>query len=335
MSSRPQQTKSPPPSGRARRPSLTELFTRPGNAMPPRPNINSWNSTQAQAQVQVQVPSQPGRRLSLTTLGLGITGTSPTQPSPFGSMRRRDSVSGSVVSTSPTNNGNNHYNNHNENAVLEEDEQETETPVTSPAIPFARRVSFGGSVGGRPGSGISPTTSTSPSTVSSKRRINSSTGTAVPRTSPFQFRWSASTRAVSSSSSSSSSQSASSSSSSSYFNSYSSSNTSANSPAGEGFNWPEALRSRAERPPSFTTPTSPKAQFAQLAPGQRHQHHRSASVATMEMSSPALNDPILAERPPPLPEQSAMQAQQQQQQQKKMTKPDYFQEKILRADFMD
>jgi hypothetical protein len=73
---------------------------------------------------------------------------------------------------------------------------------------------------------------------------------------------------------------------------------------GEGFNWTEALRHRAERAPSIGGPVSPN-------PGRNVGHQRAASIATMEQ-------PIRE-----IPKQP------------KQNKPDFFQEKILRGDFMD
>ncbi|KAJ5097585.1 hypothetical protein N7456_008306 [Penicillium angulare] len=74
---------------------------------------------------------------------------------------------------------------------------------------------------------------------------------------------------------------------------------------GEGFNWSEALRTRAERAPSIGGPVSP-------AQSARHPtHQRAASIATMEQP--------VREMP----------------RQPKQKKPDFFQEKILRGDFMD
>ncbi|KAJ5193021.1 hypothetical protein N7449_009163 [Penicillium cf. viridicatum] len=75
---------------------------------------------------------------------------------------------------------------------------------------------------------------------------------------------------------------------------------------GEGFNWSEALRSRAERAPSLGGPVSPQA--AQRSTGN---HQRAASIASMEQPG--------REMP----------------RQPKQNKPDFFQEKILRGDFMD
>ncbi|CAI7591323.1 unnamed protein product [Penicillium bialowiezense] len=71
------------------------------------------------------------------------------------------------------------------------------------------------------------------------------------------------------------------------------------SPASEGFNWSEALRSRAERAPSLS------------GPARQNGHQRAASIASME--TPSRDMP----------------------RQPKQNKPDFFQEKILRGDFMD
>ncbi|EPS31324.1 hypothetical protein PDE_06279 [Penicillium oxalicum 114-2] len=75
---------------------------------------------------------------------------------------------------------------------------------------------------------------------------------------------------------------------------------------GEGFNWTEALRHRAERAPSVGGPS--------LSPpyaSQPSSHQRAASIAAMEQP--------VREMP----------------KQPKQNKPDFFQEKILRGDFMD
>ncbi|KAH8698262.1 hypothetical protein BGW36DRAFT_294379 [Talaromyces proteolyticus] len=91
-------------------------------------------------------------------------------------------------------------------------------------------------------------------------------------------------------------------------------NTSANErsnlswrPTGEGFNWSAALRNRAERAPSIggSNQQSPINSDPQI------HHQRAASIAIMEQPSREL---------PKEPRQN---------------KPDFFQEKILRADFMD
>jgi len=72
---------------------------------------------------------------------------------------------------------------------------------------------------------------------------------------------------------------------------------------GEGFNWSDALRSRAERAPSLGGPVSPHR--------SNGSHQRAASIASMEQ--PGREIP----------------------RQPKQNKPDFFQEKILRGDFMD
>ncbi|PWY64475.1 hypothetical protein BO70DRAFT_391034 [Aspergillus heteromorphus CBS 117.55] len=82
---------------------------------------------------------------------------------------------------------------------------------------------------------------------------------------------------------------------------------------GEGFNWSEALRSRAERAPSLSA-VSPNSNQNIANAGQHGyqvHHQRAASVASMEQ--PAREIP----------------------KQPKQNKPDFFQEKILRGDFMD
>jgi hypothetical protein len=81
---------------------------------------------------------------------------------------------------------------------------------------------------------------------------------------------------------------------------------------GEGFNWSEALRTRAERAPSFGNfySTSPQAQQPAAAISQGY-HQRAASVSIVE--EPTREMP----------------------RQPRQNKPDFFQEKILRADFMD
>ncbi|KAM5434976.1 hypothetical protein McanMca71_002526 [Microsporum canis] len=132
---------------------------------------------------------------------------------------------------------------------------------------------------------------------------------------------------------------------------------------GEGFNWPEALRTRAERAPSLAGNFSMHQQGQGQGQGPQHQHqqsvssssantspssspslsssfssasfpgkhHRSASIATMEAYKPPPKE--LLERHPSSPPPPSQQMPRQQP--KPRPKPDYFQEKILRADFMD
>ncbi|RAH40795.1 uncharacterized protein BO95DRAFT_288640 [Aspergillus brunneoviolaceus CBS 621.78] len=81
---------------------------------------------------------------------------------------------------------------------------------------------------------------------------------------------------------------------------------------GEGFNWSEALRTRAERAPSLgiTSPNTPQTQLLSGS-GQQCHHQRATSIASMEQPTREI---------PKQPKQN---------------KPDFFQEKILRGDFMD
>ncbi|KAJ9190727.1 hypothetical protein DTO164E3_8618 [Paecilomyces variotii] len=76
---------------------------------------------------------------------------------------------------------------------------------------------------------------------------------------------------------------------------------------GEAFNWSESLRTRAERAPSLGASSPPMNLDRSPAGG----HHRSASIASMDF--PARETP----------------------KQPRRKTPDFFQEKILRADFMD
>lgn len=82
---------------------------------------------------------------------------------------------------------------------------------------------------------------------------------------------------------------------------------------GEGFNWSAALRTRAERAPSVggSYPASSHLQPSMMSPHDPTAHQRSASIAIMEQPTREI---------PKEPRQN---------------KPDFFQEKILRADFMD
>lgn len=84
-------------------------------------------------------------------------------------------------------------------------------------------------------------------------------------------------------------------------------------PTGEGFNWSAALRNRAERAPSIGGgfSTSPQSQQPAMSNDPQIRHQRAASIAIMEQPTREL---------PREPRQN---------------KPDFFQEKILRADFMD
>lgn len=120
--------------------SLTDLFARSGNVPPPPPlntAANNNNNNSNAGSIFNNPAAHQKRRTSITTLGL--SGSPTTQQSHFGpasatsAMRRRGSVSSSVMSTSPN----------VEQAVVEEEEGDIDTPMTTPTSPFARRVSFG------------------------------------------------------------------------------------------------------------------------------------------------------------------------------------------------
>ncbi|PGH01284.1 hypothetical protein GX51_05339 [Blastomyces parvus] len=270
--------------------SFSELFARPGNVPPPQPPpaaaVNIPGSIMSSANAQ----AQQRRRMSITTLGL--SGSPTQQSSPFGSApagMRRGSISSSVISGSPTREG----------SALEENGNDT--PMTSPTTPFARRVSFGAqafrdrvgsaSANGRYPSGNEQRAPSTASSISSTGSAGISIAASTHKTTPQNNR----------------------------------SNPSSWRPIGEGFNWPEALRTRAERAPSFGSfpPTSPTAGShgspPSSSPHSKH-HQRAASIATMEQ---------------PIQDMRDTHKQQQKQQPKPKPKPDYFQEKILRGDFMD
>ncbi|WEW60106.1 hypothetical protein PRK78_005591 [Emydomyces testavorans] len=213
------------------------------------------------------------RRMSLNTLGLS---GSPTQVSSFASTAmRRASVSSSVMSTSPT----------VEQAVIEEPDEET--PMTSPTTPFTRRVSFGTQALRGTGNGTYHSLGKSWTPRNRSSSLFSSTfksdeAAAIASTSQNHLQ-------------------------------NRKSNPCSYHQLGEGFNWAESLRIRAERAPSIGN-------FAPISPTMPHQgmpHQRSASIATMEGPPPEHMEPPKQLQP------------------KSKPKPDYFQEKILRADFMD
>ncbi|KAJ5974060.1 hypothetical protein N7481_011270 [Penicillium waksmanii] len=225
------------------------------------------------------------RRLSITTLGLS---GSPTQTSAFGNQSfRRGSMSSSLGSAPNP-----------EDAVA--DEPESSSPGATPSSPWARRVSFGaqalrearaGSISNgryppRSGSGSS---AAAPSSLAGVRRSPPLGSASTTTTTPAQAQAQAQSRSSASTSSPLEEK----------------SNPSRR--VGEGFNWSEALRSRAERAPSIGGPISPQIPSA----NRSHNHQRAASIASMEQ-------PIRE-----IPKQP------------KQNKPDFFQEKILRGDFMD
>lgn len=217
------------------------------------------------------------RRLSITTLGLS---GSPTQTSAFGNQHfRRGSMSSSFGSSAPT----------PEDAVA--DDPESSSPGTTPSSPWTRRVSFGAQAlrdarAGSIGNGRYPPLASGSASVSGP----SSSMAGVRRSPPLASTTTTPATNTRSSASTSSPQ---------------NEKSNPSRRLGEGFNWSEALRSRAERAPSISGPAqSPST-------SRHHEHQRAASIASMEQ-------PVRE-----IPKQP------------KQNKPDFFQEKILRGDFMD
>lgn len=249
------------------RPSMSGRNQSENNSPPPQQNLPGPIS-QAAAQAQQ-------RRMSLTTLGLS---GSPNQTSPFGSYRgRRGSVSAST----------------DESAIAEDDSptQQKEDTGTSPT-PFARRTSFGakalrdrmGSFGGGGNAGQNGTRSP-PSANSNRASQNgtiSSKGRGLSFAPPFDPDITSTT-----------------------LNARRHSMLTAFSPqgpSGEGFNWSDNFRNRAQRT-SIAGPESTPV-------GGQSGHGRAKSVAVME-------PPPAAAMPPP----------------KEQKRPDHFQERILKGDF--
>lgn len=268
-----------PPSNHRRRSSVTsgifgDFLNKPGN----QGGSSGNNQGSAIVNAAANAQSNQRRRMSINTLGLS---GSPNQTSPYaGKSFRRGSMSSSVGS-----NGGNA-----EDAVMEDNENAS--PSTTPSSSFARRVSFGANAlrdarAGSMGNGKFP------SSVSDRDRRSSIYS---PNRSPPS--------AVSPSASASSNK---------PMPLNERSDLSWRQP-GEGFNWSEALRNRAERDraPSLGGGHSPPLPQGQHVGAGNHHHQRSASIASMEQ--PAKEIP---KRP------------------KQDKKPDFFQEKILRGDFMD
>ncbi|KAB8232524.1 hypothetical protein BDV23DRAFT_125482 [Aspergillus alliaceus] len=266
------------PSSRQRRASLAsglglaDYLSKPGNQ-----GTTSSVPTGPMASAVANAQSHHGRRLSITTLGLS---GSPTQTSPFGARNlRHSSVSSSMGSNSAS----------LEDAVMED--SENGPPSVTPSSPFARRVSFGAQAlrdvrGGSTGNGRYPSprspvaggrSSASPASSASASRSTGSIAASTHRNFPQNDNSNAFWR-----------------------------------PLGEGFNWSEALRTRAERAPSIgnISPNTPQSQHAANT-GQHGQHQRAASIASIEQPTREMSK------------------------QPRQNKPDFFQEKILRGDFMD
>ncbi|KAL6869198.1 hypothetical protein ACO1O0_000521 [Amphichorda felina] len=260
---------------------LSNLFQRgpPGsNTGPPFPG---------QANPAVTDPQR--RRLSVTTIGL--SGTSPSSASALGIRR------GSMSTNS---NGSESI---DENAIEDED-----SARTAPAVPFARRMSFGGTAmrgyrpGGSPGNGNNPT---SPPPAQPTRRHSQHRGSVgqaqgVSVSAALAGRRASVGMAASSIPQASNIK----------HPRYPSDN--ASRPDQQGFNWSEQLRSRAESNvaggarPSFSMASSPPRAAAP-------HHDRAKSVS--DMPQPPVQTPAV--KPPP----------------QERPKPDAFQERILKGDF--
>jgi len=262
------------------RPSMARGQTTGENSPPPQQSA-AGPISQAAAQAQ-------RRRMSLTTLGLS---GSPNSSSPFGSYRgRRDSLASA---------------NTDESAIAEDDSptQKMEDQAT-PTTPFARRTSFGAkalrdrmgsfnggggggggsAANGQNGTSRSPPAVTSPSTskksphgtISNARGLSFATPLSVTVDTSLHFRRHSLLTSVSAS--------------------------------GEGFNWSDNFRTRAER--GSIVGTSPSAPSGMAMGNAGGGHARAKSVAVME-------PPPAAAMPPP----------------KESKKPDHFQERILKGDF--
>lgn len=263
----------PPASSRQRRASIASGLSfvehnKPGSHGLAGPRTGSVANAMANAQ------SNQGRRLSITSLGLS---GSPTQSLQYGNRNFRQGSISSSVGSSPGN---------PEEAVAED--VENSPPGAMPKSPFARRLSFGaqalrdarsGSIGnGRyhPSPPVSP--------PAGKHRTASSAGLSTSSGNKLSGTSSASThKGLSQNDMSNMSR----------------------RPIGEGFNWSESLRAKAER-----GPISPNSAYSQQP--QQAQHRRATSIASMDQPTREM---------PKQPKQD--------------NKPDFFQEKILRGDFMD
>ncbi|MCJ1338081.1 hypothetical protein MMC09_003366 [Bachmanniomyces sp. S44760] len=260
---------------------FSELFRRPSGTNGSSSGVPSYPGPIAAA-AAANVQAQQRRRMSISTLGLS---GSPTQTSPFTSAKMRgDSFSsGASGSGSPS---------IDENAIEEGDA----APNTAPTTPFARRLSFGaralrdvksGSESNFNGRSSVTSAPSPPSTVRGNGRGSSSSHrhAASSSESPIPIYFS---NAHSQSSSSQSTQTKS---------------NRISRHAGEGFNWSDQLRSRAERSSSINNSAMPTPPAAISG----NDHPRAASIAIVE--------PPVREMP------------------KQPKQPDHFQERILKGDF--
>lgn len=234
---------------------------------------------------QAAAQAQQRRRMSLTTLGLGGSTTGPT--SPFGSFRGRQDSIGSASANSGS---------IDESAIAEDSNSTAPSSGSPPNTPFARRMSFGakamrdirtgsfgggGAGGGSPGSPGQNGTRSPPAasnkaqngTISSRAAKGRGLFSCTANLHPLQFSHITIRADISSPLS---------------------------GPSGEGFNWSDNLRNRAER--------TSIAGIGGVGGGSPH--NRAKSVATMEPPPPA-QMPKPKERP----------------------RPDHFQERILKGDF--
>ncbi|KAI9655196.1 MAG: hypothetical protein M1829_000692 [Trizodia sp. TS-e1964] len=251
---------------------LSDIFS--GAARSSGSSSSSYGSNAAAASGTAPYPSPIAtaaanahrRRMSITTLGL--SGTSPTQTSPFGAgMGRRASVSSN-----------------NSTAIDESAIDDGDAPMTTPVSPFARRMSFGAralrdvraGIGGNSANGRAPLNHSSSPTFhsrgpSSHASILPTNPTSTPR---MNYSDNSSTRH-----------------------------------SGEGFNWSDSLRSRAER-------TSMSAVNANAA----------APISSSPPPPPSAMSQRAAATAAPAPPPPARAA-------KVYTQPDHIQERILKGDF--
>ncbi|KAF9879712.1 hypothetical protein CkaCkLH20_02523 [Colletotrichum karsti] len=263
------------------------------------------NSTSTGAAFPTGTADAQRRRLSVST-GLGLTGTSPTGPNAFNSLRRGSLSTNSNDSI-------------DENAV--DEEELPPNARTAPTTPFTRRMSFGAQAmrnlrngGGSPGSnGNNPPASAYPlptTPASSDRRSSvspSAVGTGANATPPNST--SSIAAALSSARRGSSTAQAS--------NAHRQrSSSDVFSRPDQGFNWSEQLRSRAESSvqgprPSFSFGSGLSTSPPRGVPNGQHDRTKSVSDMPAPPAQAAAMKPKAPERP----------------------KPDAFQERILKGDF--
>ncbi|KAF5515507.1 hypothetical protein CGCS363_v000424 [Colletotrichum siamense] len=268
------------------------------------------NSTSTGAAFPTGTADAQRRRLSVST-GLGLTGTSPTGPNAFNSLRRGSLSTNSQDSI-------------DENAV--DEEELPPNARTAPTTPFTRRMSFGAQAmrnlrtgGGSPGSnGNNPPASAStpasslpitPAPTDRRGSVNSprSVGTGVSATPPNST--SSIAAALSSARRGSSTAQAS--------NAHRQrSSSDVFSRPDQGFNWSEQLRSRAESSvqgsrPSFSFGSGLSTSPPRGMPNGNHDRTKSVSDMPAPPAQAAAMKPKAPERP----------------------KPDAFQERILKGDF--